>query len=740
MSSRESDKASPSPRRTGGDAYPSGTPPYGVPQATGAFGPDGFGPAGGAAAEPAEDEGPKTETTLTTRIRINIPGSRPIPPVVVRSPVKESGDGDQPAGDGAAAAQGGRENGSPRRRAAGPASPVLGVMDTDSRPSTPPNLPPEWQVPEGEGSGGGSPESTGEWFRPRKKSGPATPAAGTPTGAAAAAAPVPAPAAPAPGGSFTPPRAPGRPSDRHSAVDEPPTSAPGRDPGLPRRSPSGAPGVPRPSGAPASPFAPSAPSTPDGPGRGTDGAGFPAAAPPAQANPYPPGLGVRSRPAPGPGAPEQPYDDAFRPDYGDDPFGTGRGNDDPFGETAVGGIPPVADAGPGETTAAFPAAAFPASDPFAGPAPANPFGAGFRDEDFRPGAPAGPGAGQPVPVTVPAPPTLPTADDDGPAGTARRPGRARKLLGYAVAAVVCAGGVAYGAGLMLNQADVPKGTTVLGVNIGGSSRDAAVHTLDSTVAKVGRQPIQLRLGGKTVALDPTAAGLSFDTTATVDGLTHHSYNPVDVIGSLTGSANAVAPQVKIDPSKLRAALQQQAGKAGGPREGYVYFTSSGQPVVVPPRAGRTVDIDAAVAAVEASYQARAQGRQSSTPIDLKVTTAEPKVSAAALQSAASTLGKKIFNGGFVYVRRGAADVPGVPFGKRTFTLALVLAPDADGKVVPAFDLTKLASRFNGAFVGRKMKHGATVGPVTAKDVADAIISGLDKTGAARAVVLPVVPG
>ncbi|MFD6941093.1 hypothetical protein ACFWAP_33710, partial [Streptomyces goshikiensis] len=34
-----------------------------------------------------DTDGPKTETTLTTRIRINIPGSRPIPPVVVRKPV-----------------------------------------------------------------------------------------------------------------------------------------------------------------------------------------------------------------------------------------------------------------------------------------------------------------------------------------------------------------------------------------------------------------------------------------------------------------------------------------------------------------------------------------------------------------------------------------------------------------------------------------------------------------------------
>ncbi|MFB0633117.1 hypothetical protein ACEPPI_38260, partial [Streptomyces sp. AB3(2024)] len=40
-----------------------------------------------------DTDGPKTETTLTTRIRINIPGSRPIPPVVVRKPVKGTAAG-----------------------------------------------------------------------------------------------------------------------------------------------------------------------------------------------------------------------------------------------------------------------------------------------------------------------------------------------------------------------------------------------------------------------------------------------------------------------------------------------------------------------------------------------------------------------------------------------------------------------------------------------------------------------
>ncbi|MGY9069507.1 hypothetical protein ACNFRZ_29845, partial [Streptomyces sp. CAS3] len=81
--SRETDTPSSGPNGRGGAAYPSGTPPYGTPMASG----DGAD----AGRSGAQSEERKTETTLTTRIRINIPGSRPIPPVVVRKPV---GDGE----------------------------------------------------------------------------------------------------------------------------------------------------------------------------------------------------------------------------------------------------------------------------------------------------------------------------------------------------------------------------------------------------------------------------------------------------------------------------------------------------------------------------------------------------------------------------------------------------------------------------------------------------------------------
>jgi hypothetical protein len=65
----------------------SSSPPFGGRE------PYGERPAQGAAAEgpgAAVPEEKKTETTMTTRIRINIPGSRPIPPVVMRETVQDA--------------------------------------------------------------------------------------------------------------------------------------------------------------------------------------------------------------------------------------------------------------------------------------------------------------------------------------------------------------------------------------------------------------------------------------------------------------------------------------------------------------------------------------------------------------------------------------------------------------------------------------------------------------------------
>ncbi|MFC5911417.1 hypothetical protein ACFP3V_29960, partial [Streptacidiphilus monticola] len=243
------------PRQGGGEAYPSGTPPYGAPTDP-AFSRAGApqGPRGAQQVPPAAgagDEPKATETTLTTRIKINIPGSRPIPPVVVREPVNPAQPGTGTEGPTAP---------SRRHRGEGSGSPVLGVMDSGSQPSVPPDLPPEWRTPNpaaasqapagaaqdsAGGGGGGS-----SWFAPRKKvDAPETEPAGAPQPAQGIDA---FPAPPGPAGSTPRPDGPssGSPATPFAPSSHPATNAASPGAGAPQRPDHG-----YPAGSPAAPGA-----------------------------------------------------------------------------------------------------------------------------------------------------------------------------------------------------------------------------------------------------------------------------------------------------------------------------------------------------------------------------------------------------------------------------------------------------------------------------------------------------
>ncbi|MFJ5232589.1 hypothetical protein ACIQBJ_22180 [Kitasatospora sp. NPDC088391] len=782
MSSRESDNAHPQPRRGGPDAYPSGTPPYG----TGLPGGVGADPAAGRTAPGPADEAdtPKTETTLTTRVRINIPGSRPIPPVVVQSKVKDK-DGnrggkarsraEQPAAPAADPA-------GPRHRNGG-GDPVLGVMDAGTRGATAPELPPEWQEPAPKPS---EAESTGEWFKPRQKGRQEPAPAGAPT------APVAARSGGArPDGPGTAPQ--GRPAP-HSAQQAPQQAqqlprrqqpAQAQQPQTPQPQAQQQPPAPRPSGAPASPFGPEDPSSRTG-GHPMPPQGDPFAErsapqgrptpPPAGRDPFagPPsqhGLPAANgrpggSPVPGPGfpgagggEPEDTQIGGFDPITGDDlPPGAGisaPAGGEPFADPPTtelfGG--PAADRGrraeDPPTTQLFlngPGAAAPAGTPAA---PADPFGterprpAGegggrFADVPAAQPFPGGPRAAtpkRPVPPATAQAQAESEAEPEPASGSKAAPKArgARKLLLTAAVAVLFLGAAGYGAGLMMNQSDIPKGTTVLGTSIGGDSRDQAVTVLDGSVGKIGRQPLKLKVGDQAVELDPASAGLSFDTTATVDSLTRHSYSPVDVFGSLTGSGKAVQPQVRVDKAKLKAALDDLGAKSGQSslQEGFVRFTDAGTAEVVPGRAGQSLDSASAADKVEQAYRDRAAGRPEAELV-LPTAAAQPKVGQDALQAAADSLGKQVLNGN-ITVSSGAKQFV---FGRNTAAKALVLAPDASGTVVLKWDLDKLGTAIGPVFDKLKTTKNGQQGPITPQDVADAIGQTIAKSGKDRAFKFP----
>ncbi|WP_416875322.1 hypothetical protein [Kitasatospora sp. SC0581] len=812
MSSRESDNAHPTPRRTGPDAYPSGTPPYGTPGLPGGDRAD----AGPGAASGGEDDGPKTETTLTTRVRINIPGSRPIPPVVVRSAVKNE---DGPGDDAPAAAA--AEPGGPRHRSA-PTSPVLGVMEDGGRQAAPPNLPPEWQIPPIPPATSES-ESTGAWFRPRQKKAPvaepapaAVPAA-VPAGAAGAAEALAVPGAVAeprpqgahpaagqaarangaPNGRPVPaqgkqprPAAPAAPFQAEAPVEEPgvyeaaapftPVAdpfAPVADPFAPTADPFVAPvadpfgtsvpdagqqgGLPRRGGGQRNRQQPGGQQLDDraggprqsGPRNDFQANGHPAPAPHPQAGPagepgpedtsvdgFAPIRDTTPPPTAIPGLPRNgaPHGADGRPQPG--LFASAPTGTDPFAAqrpTAPGQDAPATPAGPGALFPGAPGGAPQPGDPEAtavtplpapapGPRPeaatdtkggkgkAGKGGKGTKDAKGDKAAPT------PAPAKAKAEPAAPAKAKRGGAGK-----KLVKLGVYGGVAVLFLGAAAYGTGLMLNQSDVPKGTVVLGAEIGGSSRDQAIHQLDESVGKAGQQPLKLKIGDQAVDLDPAVAGLSFDTTATVDGLAQHSYNPVDVIKSLQGGTKAVAPEVKVDKAKLRAALDTLAGGSGqGLQEGYIKFGDvNGEPIVVPGRAGQAVESASALEAIEQAYRDRADGKPDQ-PIALAVTAAQPKISTQALQAAADSLGKQIA-AGKVHVVAGAKTWD---FGPKTAAKALTLVPDASGKIVPKWDLDALAAQLGTAFDKVKVKKNGQVAAITPQDVADGITSVFDKTG------------
>ncbi|MGW4547100.1 hypothetical protein ACWEN4_12060 [Streptomyces violaceorubidus] len=668
--SRETDSSSSGPHGRGGAAYPSGTPPYGTPTAS-----DAGADAGRSAPRP-EDR--KTETTLTTRIRINIPGSRPIPPVVVRKPVADGADaadavdatdhteatGERPAPAHASAPS------APAPSAAAPEAPAETAQPAEEKP-------------------------TSDWFAPRKSgSGKGTQGGGSTNGAGLPGGSTPAPGAPgaqgargagtagAAGAGARPGGGSGRPGGVVGSMSAPGGSRPGSAGGGAARSgATGGPVAPGHGGGTGSFDVTEALAA--GPLNGGNGNG---SRPGADAGGEPrrddlPYFAGEGQAAPGPGAPggqqnglngQSPYgngpqgpagptsgpvtgDGRLAPPPAEDlgdlgrPGGPGApgGQREPAPTGPRGPQGPGAPGGPGRPAGSGPGAGPGAARPGGGlsddtailtpqrlvpPGPGNPDNVsgntvtsgipvvpGGRTAPFPPGTGDGP-----LPHT---PPKLPEPVSAPPASSAKpAKKKGRKKLPLLVGGLVVVAGVAYGAGLLMNRSDVPKGTTVLGVDIGGGTRDDAVEKLDAALGGRAAKPLKLTVGGDTVSLKPDQAGLQLDTQATASSAATSDYNPVSVIGSLFGQKRVVDPVMPVDEEKLHAALENSASGAGSVTEGTITF-ESGKAVPVYGKAGKGIDVAKSTEAVRAAYRAQVE-TGTATAVNVPTTTKEPTVSKA----------------------------------------------------------------------------------------------------------------
>ncbi|SHK71831.1 hypothetical protein [Actinacidiphila paucisporea] len=823
---RETDSSSSGPQGRGGAAYPSGTPPYGSrpfpslhPQErTRQPGEpdDGTAQDAEAAATPPAEEAPRTETTLTTRIRINIPGSRPIPPVVVRTTVDES------AAAAAAAAAQAPAQADPAPEAEAPPEPEPEkTSDWFAPRKTSPAAPPSSPAPAApfgrDDTSGGSNSSPygsdalagGTGSSPYGSDALAGGTGSSPYGSDALAGgtgsspygrddstggmslpfgdgsvPGGAPASPYGQGDAAAPfgrddSQGGAPGTAESSGNVP---LPVRNPGGGRgAAPSGGSGTPgslfgvapdestgstpylpppvgsapgegeaargshdTPAGGFAAPFANEAP--PFGAGSPFDTAAMPAVD--GDRSPYDTGsqsFDTAAMPAVDDG--RSPYDTGSQP-FGtaDFPAGVPRPSEESFpgDEDPLGMQPYGPTAGPATGTMNIPPVTPEAVRPPTGPN-------GFRPP--VPGSGQGPVSGDTVVSGIPAvqpgesraprqappraaspgpapssakPPArtapAPAAEAAPPAAArpAKKKGRSKPvLLGVAVGVVLV---VAYGAGLLMNHADVPKGTTVLGVDIGNQNRDAAVKMLDTALGNRATAPLQLTIGGQKRSLKPSVAGLSIDTDATVRDVAHADYNPVSVIGSLFGGSRTADPVFVVDEDKLKVALQSLAGAGTGGSDAMVRF-EDGKAIGVPGTPRKTLDVAAATAQVEAAYRTRAETGADS-PVALNATTSPPRVSQAELDKAVNGFGKTAMSGK-VTVRADAAHT--ISFN-RTLPQFLTMVATPQGTLTPHIDLDKLKSLYGQKFDNVLVKRAdGSKTQVTPQDVATALLKALSAT-------------
>ncbi len=170
---------------------------------------------------------------------------------------------------------------------------------------------------------------------------------------------------------------------------------------------------------------------------------------------------------------------------------------------------------------------------------------------------------------------------------------------------------------------IARGTTVLGVSIGGLSREEAARTLRRELRAESRAPITVRTGPERGRIVPHRAGLSLDVTATVETARARSWNPVELVDALVGG-DEVAPVVAVDRAALRSAVGRLAAKVDRePVEGSVRIQGV-RVRPVRPSVGLRVQQRAAVSAAADGYLV-GEYLRGGPPLELPTEVAEPVV-------------------------------------------------------------------------------------------------------------------
>lgn len=237
--------------------------------------------------------------------------------------------------------------------------------------------------------------------------------------------------------------------------------------------------------------------------------------------------------------------------------------------------------------------------------------------------------------------------------------------------------VVYGVDLALSRGEVPRGVLVAGVSVGGMAQADAEQRLRDEIGSRLTAPVAVRAGDVDASVDPGTAGLALNWPATLEQAGDQPLNPWTRLASLFGTRE-VGVVSETDDGKLTAAVEAlRPVVEHESSEGTIRFEGI-TPVGVDPRAGQTLDVPGAVAALVLGWAA---GGTVELPVDRTEVRSTPEAVRAALDGIARPAVS-----GPVTITGEGADAKLTP-ELIAANLAFEVAPD--GSLNPLIDVNKL---------------------------------------------------
>lgn len=259
-----------------------------------------------------------------------------------------------------------------------------------------------------------------------------------------------------------------------------------------------------------------------------------------------------------------------------------------------------------------------------------------------------------------------------PPRTSRLTGPLAKRLGIAVAALAVVGGLAYLADLMLSSGQVPRGTVIAGVDIGGMNPGSADARLRAEIGPRAARPLPVTIGDMQSTVVPNAAGLDVDWPQTWSRIGGQPLNPITRLTSFFRTRTTPVIST-VDEAALDRQLTALRVHDRPTVEGTVIFDNA-RPVAVPPVPGRVLDVPAARAELIGNWMF---GR----PLELPETAAPMTVRPESVDQALRDIATPAVSAPISFAGKGGA----AKLEPAQIATVLSFKPDGQGGLAPVFD-------------------------------------------------------